>query len=112
VIRPTVLCKHDTTRLQGAIPSRWLTNPALPNKENLLLCRFQLDFVIGFPSSLGCDTILTVVHCFTNMVALIQTTTECDANECARLLLAYVFSKHGVLADLVRDRDTRFTSHY
>jgi hypothetical protein len=84
----------------------------LPNKQNLLLYRSQLDFVVGLPSSQGCDTILTVVHRFTNMVTLIRTTIECDANECARLLFAHVFSKHGVPADLVRDKDTRFISHY
>jgi transposase InsO family protein len=46
------------------------------------------------------------------MVVLIPTTTTCDANEFARLLFDRVFSKHGVPADLVSDRDTRFTSHY
>jgi transposase InsO family protein len=69
-----------------------------------------LEFVTGLSSSQGCDAILTVVDRFTKMVVLIPTTTDCDANECARLVF-HVVSMRGVPVDLVSKKDTRFTSH-
>jgi hypothetical protein len=45
-------------------------------------------------------------------VVLIQTHTECYANECTRFFFDHGFPKLRVPADLDSDRDTIFTSHY
>jgi hypothetical protein len=61
VIRPTVLSKHDTTRLQGAIPS---TPPVLGLRRECFEKRCEVshnkrekesELLTGLPPTFGCE---------------------------------------------------------
>ncbi|MCU1415826.1 MAG: hypothetical protein JWN80_3166, partial [Microbacteriaceae bacterium] len=72
----------------------------------------SMDFIEPLPKSGDCDSILVVVDRLTKMGLFIPTTTKLKAEGLAELFIRHVFSKHGVPADIVSDRGSKFTSSF
>lgn len=70
----------------------------------------SLDFVTGLPLSGGFTTILIVVDCFSKMAHFVPLPKLPSAKETAKLVLQHIFWLHGLLSDVVSDRDPQFTS--
>jgi RNase H-like domain found in reverse transcriptase/Reverse transcriptase (RNA-dependent DNA polymerase)/Integrase zinc binding domain/Chromo (CHRromatin Organisation MOdifier) domain/Retroviral aspartyl protease/Integrase core domain len=91
-------------------PSGLLVPLAIPEKcwESV-----SMDFIVQLPLTLAeCDAVLVVVDRLSKMTHLIATTTNCTAEETARLFYDNVVKLHGLPRTLVSDRDTRFTSKF
>ncbi|RMZ86659.1 hypothetical protein DV736_g6115, partial [Chaetothyriales sp. CBS 134916] len=72
-----------------------------------------LDFIVSLPLSRnGYDAILTVTDKFTKFVTLIPGKTTWGAHDWAISYFDYVFSKYGLPAKLISDRDPKFTSQF
>jgi hypothetical protein len=71
-----------------------------------------MDFIEKLPTSDGHDSILVVVDRLTKLAIFVPTTTSLSARGLADLFVRHVFSKHGVPADIVSDRGTKFTSAF
>jgi len=70
-----------------------------------------MDFITDLPRTPShYDAILVFVDRFSKMVHFVPTTKTVTAEQTAELFLANVFRLHGMPADLVSDRDPRFTS--
>jgi transposase InsO family protein len=72
----------------------------------------SMDFIEKLPESDGYDSILVVVDRLTKMAIFIPTDTTITAQELADLFVRHIFSKHGIPADIVSDRGSKFTSHF
>ena len=70
----------------------------------------SLDFVEGFPKSQGFKVILVVVDRLTKYVHFIPISHPFIVAKVTSLYMQYVFKLHGMLATIVSDRDTTFTS--
>ena len=69
------------------------------------------DSVTGLPENLnGQDAIVVFVDRLKKMVHLVPTTVKVMAQDYAHIFLREVYAKHGLPADIVSDRDSRFTS--
>ena len=70
----------------------------------------SMDFIDQLPLSDNFDSILVVVDRFTKMALFIPTRTDITSSELATLFIQHIFSKHGLPADVVSDRGSKFTS--
>jgi len=71
-----------------------------------------MDFLCGIPVVKNCNMIMVVVDRLTKMAHFVPCATTLTAEGCATLLKEHVFRHHGLPAELVSDRDPRFTSNF
>ena len=71
-----------------------------------------IDFVTGMPKENGMNAILTVVDKATKMCHFIPCSEMITAKGTAQLYWQYVGRLHGILAVIILDRDSRFTSRF
>jgi len=70
-----------------------------------------MDFITDLPLSEGCDQLWVVIDRFTKMAHFIALPTNGKtASDLARIFAREVWKYHGLPADIVSDRDSRFTS--
>ena len=70
-----------------------------------------MDFITGLPLSSGCDEVWVIVDRFTKMAHFIPLAVGGKtAADLARIFAKEVWRLHGLPADIVSDRDSRFTS--
>lgn len=71
-----------------------------------------MDFITDLPLSSGCDSIWVIVDMFTKMVHFIPLRVEAKkTDDLIRIFAREYWRLHGVLADIILDRDSRFTAH-
>lgn len=71
-----------------------------------------MDFITGLPSSSGNTVILTIMDHFSKMVHLVPLKKLPSAKERGGIMVKEVFHLHGILVDIVSDRDPQFISHF
>ncbi|KAG3050292.1 hypothetical protein PI125_g26464 [Phytophthora idaei] len=72
-----------------------------------------MDFVFGLPPDSKRRTgVVVFVDRFSKMVHLAAVPAEVTAVQTARLFVDMVFKHHGMLLDIVSDRDPRFTARF
>ena len=71
-----------------------------------------MDFIEGIPLSEGYDTILVIVCRLSKMGLFIPTVQDIDAEDIAMIFLVHVFSKHGMLTDIISDHSKHFISRF
>lgn len=72
-----------------------------------------MDLITDLPRSpSGKDSIMVFVDKLTKYVHLVPTNKTCTAEEVANLFLCHVFQYHGLVQQLISDRDPRFTSAF
>ncbi len=72
----------------------------------------SMDFMVSLPPSRGFDAIMVVVDRFSKMAHFIPTKDEAMAQDTGRLFFTHVFKHHGLLKDIVSNRDPKFTSKF
>lgn len=72
----------------------------------------SMDFIDQLPPSESFDSILVVVCRFTKMALFIPTRVTATSKDLANDFLQHVFSKHGLPADIVSDRGSKFISSF
>jgi len=72
----------------------------------------SMDFMVSLPPSKGFDAIMVVVDRFSKMAHFIPTKDEATAQEMGRLFFSHIFKHHGLLKDIVSDRDPKFISKF
>ena len=72
----------------------------------------SMDFISGFPKVEGFGLVLVVVDRFSKYTVFISASSECLAEEVARIFVSNVVKHFGMLDDIVSDQDTRFTSRF
>ena len=71
----------------------------------------SMDFITGLPLSSGCDEVWVIVDRFTKMAHFIPLAVGGKtAADLARIFAKEIWRLHGLPADIVSDRDSRFTS--
>jgi len=71
-----------------------------------------MDFIKGLPLSNRHDIILLVVCHLTKMALFIPTFCDIDAEDLSCTFLSQVFSKHGMLTDIISDCGKYFISQF
>ena len=71
-----------------------------------------MDWIIELPESDGFTQIWVVVDRFTKMAHLIPLQTNTKATDLAKVFLKEIWKHHGLLTDIVSDRDAKITSHF
>ena len=71
-----------------------------------------MDFIEQLPKSSGFPAILVIIDRLTKQAIFVPTHNMIDTPRVARLFLAHVFSKHGVLAHITLDWGSKFVSHF
>jgi putative transposase len=69
-----------------------------------------MDFLTGFPSISGKDSLLVVVDRFSKRAHFIPVPVSISAESTAKVIIREVVRLHGVPESIVSDRDPRFTS--
>jgi len=72
----------------------------------------SMDFMVSLPPSRGFDAIMVMMDRFSKMAHFIPTKDEATTQETGRLFFTHVFKHHGLLKDIVSDRDPKFTSKF
>uniref|UniRef100_A0AAV1VKS5 Integrase catalytic domain-containing protein n=1 Tax=Peronospora matthiolae TaxID=2874970 RepID=A0AAV1VKS5_9STRA len=73
----------------------------------------SMDFVFGLPKDArGSTGILVFVDRFSKMVHLVAVPETITASGCACVFIDTIFRLHGLLRELVSDRDSRFTADF
>ncbi|RVX08271.1 Transposon Tf2-12 polyprotein [Vitis vinifera] len=71
-----------------------------------------MDFIIGLPKSEDSDSIIVVVDRFSKYATFITASTDCTAEETARLFLKHIVKYWGLPKFIISDRDLRFTGKF
>ena len=71
-----------------------------------------MDFIVELPDSEGNTQIWVIVDRFTKIAHFIPLSTRVSAQELARIFLREIWKLHGLPADIVSDRDAKFTSKF
>jgi hypothetical protein len=71
-----------------------------------------MDFMVSLPPSRGFDAIMVVVDRFNKMAHFIPTKDKAMTQEIGRLFFTHVFKHHGLLKDIISDRDPKFTNKF
>jgi IS30 family transposase len=72
-----------------------------------------MDFIIGLPTSTNQnDAIMVVVDRLSKSSHFIPVKTTCKAIDIAQVFMKDIFRLHGMLKEIVSDRDTEFTSNF
>ena len=72
----------------------------------------SMDWIIELPESNGYTQIWVIVDRFTKMAHLVPLPTNTSAKDLAKIFVKEVWKNHGLLTDIVSDRDTKVTSHF
>ena len=72
----------------------------------------SMDFISGFPKVDGKASIMVVVYRFSKYSVFVATPELCSSEIAVDLFYKYVVKYFGVPADIVSDRDTRFTGRF
>jgi transposase InsO family protein len=73
----------------------------------------SVDFITHLPKTVdGYDAIMVVVDKFSKRAHFIPTTADCKANGTAQLFFDTVWRAHGLPANIISDRDSKFTSKF
>ena len=72
----------------------------------------SMDFINGFPKVEGFESVLIVVDRLSKYVVFIPAPSECPAKEATRIFFSNVVKHFRMPADIVSDRDTRFTGKF
>src|SRR5262249_14515330 len=73
----------------------------------------SMDFITHLPrTAAGYDVITVFVDRLTKMVHLVSGRTDDTADIVAKQYFEQVFWYHGIPAEIVSDRDSKFTSHF
>jgi len=72
----------------------------------------SMDFMVSLPPSRGLHAIMVVVDQLSKMAHFIPIKDEATAQEIGRLFFTHVFKHHGLLKDIVSDRDPKFTNKF
>lgn len=68
-----------------------------------------MDWIIELPESKGYTQIWVIVDRLTKMAHLVPLPTNTKATKLARIFVKEVWKNHGLLIDIVSDRDTKIT---
>ena len=71
-----------------------------------------MDFISGFPKVDGKASIMVVVDRFSKYSVFIAAPKLCSSEVAADLYYKYVVKYFGVPADIVSNKDTRFTGRF
>ena len=71
-----------------------------------------IDFNIGLPKSEENDSIIVVVDKFSKYATFITASTDCKADEMARLFFKHVVKYWGLPKYIINDRNPRFTRKF
>ena len=72
-----------------------------------------MDFVVGFPTTVGCyDSIWIVVDRLTKSAPFILVRVKCMAEKLAELYISQIVRLHRVPISIISDRGSLFTSHF
>ena len=86
--------------------------PIMPS-EGLPFQTVAMDFIMKLPKSGKYDTILTIMdHDCTKAAIFIPCQETITAEGVATLYLRWVYPRYGILAKVITNRDTRFTSKF
>ena len=72
----------------------------------------SMDWIVDLPESNGYTQIWVIVDRFTTMSHLIPLRTKTSAKDIAQIFRKEIWKTHGLLTDIVSDRDTKITSHF
>ncbi|CAM8878010.1 unnamed protein product [Rhodiola kirilowii] len=106
-VRTCLVCQQDKPVQHR--PGGLLNPLSIPEKpfESVLM-----DFITSLPKSEGFGSIIVVIDRFSKYVTFVAASSECSAEETARLFLANVVKLWDVPKDIVSDRDPRFTGRF
>ena len=106
-VKTCLVCQLDKTerRKQAGL----LQPLPIPEKPWVSI---SLDFVVGFPEVNGMRSVLVVVDRFSKYAIFIAAPNACPAEKAAELFFKNVVKHFGVPADIVSDRDARFTGKF
>jgi hypothetical protein len=106
-VRTCEVCQRSKTGPGSQAPLRSLPIPTECWKS------VSLDFVFGLPADgRGHNGLLVIVCRFSKMVHLVPVSDRITGRQCAKVFLDTVFRLHGLPAELVSDRDPRFTQGF
>lgn len=72
----------------------------------------SMDFIVGLPSSLGCNAFWVVVDRLTKLAHFIPCKDNLKAQDLTHLFLNNIFRLHGLPDDIVSDCGAIFTSRF
>ncbi len=106
-VKTCLICQQNQTfnKKQGGLLQ------LLPIPEGLWES-VSLDFMVSLPSSKGFDAIMVVVDRFSKMAHFIPTKESATTQEMGRLFFTHMFKHHGLLKDIVSNRNPKFTSKF
>ena len=72
-----------------------------------------MDFITGLPTSTKQnDTIMVVVDKLRKFAHFIPVKSTCKAIDITHIFMKDIFRLHGMLKEIVSDKDTKFTSNF
>ena len=71
-----------------------------------------MDFIVELSLSNGFDYILVIVDKLTKFVTLIPTTMGVNKEQTAKIFFVHIFSKYGLLRQIITDRDSHWTGTF
>ena len=72
-----------------------------------------MDYIMHFPTCPeGWEAVPVLIDRLTKMACFIPTTTMVTAAGTTQLVFSHVFRHHGLLKEIVSDRDPHFISHF
>ena len=72
-----------------------------------------MDFITRLPTSTKQnDTIMVVVDKLSKSTHFIPVKSTCKATYIAQVFMKEIFRRHGMMKEIVSDRDTKFTSNF
>jgi hypothetical protein len=72
-----------------------------------------MDYIIDLPLSEGCDNLWVIIDRFTKMAQFIPLKKKYKKDEdLAEVFGRVIWKLHSILADIIPDRDSRFTSKF
>ena len=71
-----------------------------------------MDWIVDLPESNGYIQIWVIVDKFTKIVYLNPLPIKVSAKDIADLIVKAIWKTHGLLTDIMSDRNTKITSHF
>ena len=106
-VRSCNICLHNKTRHHW--PYGYLKQLPIPPRPWEFI---SMDFIEWLPASDGFTDILVIVDRLTKQAIFIPTHQTIDISTVAKLFVAHVFSKHGILSHVTSDWGSEFVSRF